>query len=161
MSGYALWKTLFQLLLVFLFTPSLSNFKFYKFLLAPLQLRLYTRACRVKGRWGVGVVTTPPTHTLKLTHTHTHTHNTHTFLRFVGIFTKCVGKISWHNVVGKFGEFYHKRNTEFYQYLFPQKSNFYWRWRLLNKLYKICSDDYDNNEYLTVEYIRFFTSDSI
>ena len=109
------------------------------------------------GCWGRN----NPSHTHTQTHARTHTHYTHTFLRFVGSFRKCVGKISWHNVVGKFGEFYHKRNTEFYQYLFPQKSNFYWRWWLLNKLYKICSDDYDNNEYLTVEHIRLFTSDSI
>ena len=27
----------------------------------------------------------------------------------VGILTKCVAKISWPNVVGKFGAFYHKR----------------------------------------------------
>ena len=33
---------------------------------------------------------------------------------------KCVGKISWPNVVSKFGAFYHKnRNAEFYQYQFP------------------------------------------
>ena len=33
---------------------------------------------------------------------------------------KCVGKISWPNVVGKFGALYHKnRNAEFYQYQFP------------------------------------------
>ena len=33
---------------------------------------------------------------------------------------KYVGKISWPNVVGKFGAFYHKnRNVEFYQYQFP------------------------------------------
>ena len=43
------------------------------------------------------------------------------FLKFVGILTKCVGKISWHNVVDKFGVFYHKkRNAEFYQHLVPQ-----------------------------------------
>ena len=64
--------------------------------------------------------------------------------------------------LGKFGIFYHKKwNAEFYQYPVPQKSNFYWRWRLLKKLYKICTDDYDNNEYLAVKYIRFFTNDII
>ena len=31
------------------------------------------------------------------------------FLKFVGILTKCVGKISRPNVVGKFGELYHKK----------------------------------------------------
>ena len=46
--------------------------------------------------------------------------------------TKCVGKISRPNVVGKFGVFcYEKRNAEFYQYPVPQKSNFYRWWRLL------------------------------
>ena len=49
-----------------------------------------------------------------------------TFLKFVGILTKCVGKISRPNVVGKFGVYHHKkRNAEFYQYPVPQKSNFY------------------------------------
>ena len=50
-----------------------------------------------------------------------------TFLKFVGILTKCVSKISRPNVVGKFGLFYHKkkRNAEFYQNPFPQKSYFY------------------------------------
>ena len=38
----AIWKTLPQLLLVFLFTPSLFHFKLYKFLLTPLQLRLHS-----------------------------------------------------------------------------------------------------------------------
>ena len=79
------------------------------------------------------------------------------FLEFVGILTKCVGKISWPNVVCKFGVFYHKkRNAEFYQYPVPQKSNFYRQWRLLKKLYKICTNDYENNEYLAVKYITFF-----
>ena len=32
---------------------------------------------------------------------------------------------------------------------------------LLKKLYKICTDDYDNNEYLAVNNIRFFTNDII
>ena len=35
---HAIWKTLLQLLLVFLFTISLFHFKFYKFHLTPLQL---------------------------------------------------------------------------------------------------------------------------
>ena len=85
-----------------------------------------------------------------------------TFLKSVGILTKCVGKISWPNVVGKFGVFYHKkRNAEFYQYPVPQKSNFY-RWgRLLKKLYKICANNYDNNEYSAVNYIIFFTNNII
>ena len=34
----ATWETLLQLLLVFLFTPSLLHFKLYKFLLTLLQL---------------------------------------------------------------------------------------------------------------------------
>ena len=34
----AIWKTLLQLLLVFLFIPFLFHFKLYKFLLIPLQL---------------------------------------------------------------------------------------------------------------------------
>ena len=51
-----------------------------------------------------------------------------TFLKFVGILTKCVGKISGHNVFGNFKVFYHKkRNAQFYQYRVPQKSNFYRR----------------------------------
>ena len=63
------------------------------------------------------------------------------FLAFVCIFTKYVRKISWPNVVGKFGVFYEKRNAEFYQYPVPQKLNFHWWWRLLKKLCKICTDD--------------------
>ena len=31
----------------------------------------------------------------------------------------------------------------------------------LKKLYKICTDDYDNNEYLAVKYMRFFTNDIV
>ena len=31
----------------------------------------------------------------------------------------------------------------------------------LKKLYEICTDDYDNNEYLVVKYTRFFTNDII
>ena len=38
----AIWKTLPQLLLVFLFTSSLFHFKLYKFLLTPLQLGLHS-----------------------------------------------------------------------------------------------------------------------
>ena len=79
------------------------------------------------------------------------------FFKFVSILTKCVGKIYWPNVVGKFGVFYHKkRNAGLYQYLVPQKSNFYRRWQLLNKLYTICTDDKVNDEYLAVEYILDF-----
>ena len=86
--------------------------------------------------------------------------------------------ISWPNVVGKFGVFYdRKRNTEFCQYPVPQKSSFYRRWRLLRKLYlkiyiyifififlylyfyiyilKICTNDYDNHEYLAVKKLDF------
>ena len=60
--------------------------------------------------WGCNTPPLPPPHT----HTHTHTH---TFFKFVGILTKCVSKISWPNVVSKFGVFYHKkRNADFYQY---------------------------------------------
>ena len=96
------------------------------------------RAFRAGG--GVGACNTPPT-----------------FLKFVGILTKCVGKISWPNVVGNFGEFYHiKRNAGLYQYPVSQKSNFYRLLRLLKKLYKICNDDQDNDEYLAVKYILDF-----
>ena len=84
------------------------------------------------------------------------------FLKFVGILTKYVGKTSWPNVFGKSGLFCHKKwNEEFYQYPLPQKSNFYWRWRIFKKFYKICTDDYDNYEHLAVKYIRFFTNDII
>ena len=69
---------------------------------------------------------------------HTHAH----FLTFVDTLRKCVGKIFWPNVVSKFGVFYHKKlNAEFYQYPVVQKSNFYQRWRLLKKLYKVFTDD--------------------
>ena len=85
-----------------------------------------------------------------------------TFLKFVGILTKCVGKISWPNVVGKFGVFYHKkRNAEFYQYPVPQKSNCYRRWWRLKMLREVCTNEYDNGEYLVDKYIRFFTNDII
>ena len=84
--------------------------------------------------------------------------HTHNFLEFVGILTKYVCKISWHNVVGKFGVLCHKkRNAELYQCPVPQRSNFYRQWRLLKKLYRICTKDYGNNEYLAVKYIRFYT----
>ena len=41
------------------------------------------------------------------------------------------------------------------------KSNFYRRRRLLKTVYKICTNDCDNNEYLAVKYIRFFINDII
>ena len=83
--------------------------------------------------------------------------HTHTFLKFVGILPKYVGKISWPNVVGKFGVFYYKkRNAEFYQYPVPQKLNFYRRWELLKNLYNICTNDFDNNEYLAEKYTLDF-----
>ena len=79
-----------------------------------------------------------------------------TILGFVGILAKFVGKFSWPNVVGKFGVYYHKKqNAEFYQHPLPEKSNFYRQWRLLKKLYKIFTDDYDNNEYSAVKYTRY------
>ena len=43
--------------------------------------------------------------------------------------------------------------AELHQYLVPQKSNL---------MHNTCTDDYDNNnEYLAVEYIIFFTNDII
>ena len=63
----------------------------------------YPRACRV-GRFGGRGVTSPPPHT--------HTHYTHSFLKFVSILTKYVGKISGPNVVGKFRAFYHKNEMQ-------------------------------------------------
>ena len=67
-------------------------------------------------------------------------------------------KISWLNIVSKFGVFYHKQwNAEFYQYPVPQKSHFYQRWLLLKKLYKICTKDWNNNEYLAVKCILEFS----
>ena len=84
------------------------------------------------------------------------------FFEICQYLAKYVGKISWPNVVGKFGVFYHKRrNAESYHYLVPQKSNFYRRLQLLKKLYRICTDDYDNNEYLALKYIKFLTSDIV
>ena len=73
-----------------------------------------------------------------------------------------LGKISWRSVICKFGVFYYKkRNAEFYQYPSRRNRNFYRRWRLLKKLCIICTDDYDNNEYLAVKYITFFINDII
>ena len=37
----AFWETLLQVLVIFCFTPSIFHFRLYKFLLTPLQLRLY------------------------------------------------------------------------------------------------------------------------
>ena len=52
--------------------------------------------CRWGGERGKGGCNTPsPLH----------------FLTFVGILTKCVGKISKPNVVDKFGGFYHKKTN--------------------------------------------------
>ena len=85
---------------------------------------LYPRACRQEGvRCVTPPIPLPPP----------------TFLKFVVIVTKCVGKISWPNDVGKFGVFYHEnRNAGFDQYLVSRNQN---------------------NEYLAVKYIRFFTND--
>ena len=132
--------------------PFFSLSKISKFMTSALTLdvdpRLYARPYRA----GVcGACNTSP-----------HLLTTANFFKFVGILTKCVGKISWPNVVGKFRVFYHeKRNEEFFQYPLLQKSNFYQWWQLLKKLYKICTNDYDNNEYLVVKYIRFITKDII
>ena len=49
----------------------------------------------------VGGVTPPP-----------HLLTTANFLKFVGILTKCVDKISWPNVVGKFRVFYHEKRMQ-------------------------------------------------
>ena len=66
----------------------------------------YAKAWRARGGVAGATIPPPPTHTL--------------FLKSVSILTKCVGKISWPNVVGKFGVFYHKkRNAEFYQHPVP------------------------------------------
>ena len=132
--------------------PFFSMSKISKFMSSVLTLdvdsRLYARPCQA-GECG-GCNTSP--HLLITTN----------FLKFVGILTKCVGKISWPNVVGKFRIFYHeKRNAEFFQYPVLQKSNFYRWWQPLKKLYKICTNNYDNNEYLAVKYIRFITNDII
>ena len=43
----------------------------------------------------------------------------------------------------------------------PSKINLLRLWPLLKKLYKICTDNYDNNEYLAVKCIRFFSNDII
>ena len=46
-------------------------------------------------------------------------------LKFVGILTRWVGKISCPNVVGKFGVFYHKkRNPELYNIQFRRNQTF-------------------------------------
>ena len=92
------------------------------------------------------------TNTHKHTHTQTHTHhttphtNTHTphhtphahtvFWESAGILTKCVGKILQNSIN------------------IPAMSAF-------KEVYQICTDDYDNNEYLAVKYIRFFANDII
>ena len=56
------------------------------------------------------------------------------------VFWQSVSKISWSNVVSKYGVFDHKKqNADFYQYPVSQISNFYQQW-LLKKLYKICTD---------------------
>ena len=78
--------------------------------------------------------------------------------------------VFWQNVLVKFPDpmllvnleyfIIKKRNAEFYQYSVLQKSNFNWRWQLLKKLYKICTNEYGNHEYLATDYIRYFT-DSI
>ena len=93
--------------------------------------------------------------------TQTYRH-THTFWEFVDILTKCVSKMSWPNVACKFGVFYHKKqNAEFYQYSVPQKSNFYRRWQLLKKLYRICTNNYDCNEYSAINTLDFLPNDII
>ena len=100
-----------------------------KFLKAHVKIRsffngLLPRVCLTGVCWG-GVPTPPPP---PLSHS----------FEICRYLTKCIGKISWPNVVNKSGVFHHKkRNAEFYQYPIPQKSNFYWRWRFLKKLYKI------------------------
>ena len=107
-----------------------------KFSFLIIEFTLRPRTCQAGGDVGGVAPHPPPPHLLK----------------FVGILTKCIGKISRPNFVGKFGVFYRKkRNAEFYQYPVPQKSDFYRQWRLLKKLYKICNDSYDNNEYLAVK----------
>ena len=83
-----------------------------------------------------------------------------TFFKFVVILTKCIGKISRPDVVGKFGVFYHKKtkcrilskSSPAEIKLLPAMTAF--------KEVLICTDDY-NNEYLAVKYIRFFTNDMI
>ena len=70
--------------------------------------------------------------------------------------------MSWANVVGKFGVFYHKKEVQnSISIQVPQKSTIYRRCQLLRNLCKICTDDYDNYEYLAMKYIRFFTNDII
>ena len=50
---------------------------------------------------------------------------------------------------------YFTTKTKFYQYPIRQKSNFYRRLPLLKKLYNICTDYYDINEYLAVKTLGF------
>ena len=52
-----------------------------------------------------------------------------------------------------------KRNAEFYQN--PKEIKILPAMTAFKKSYKICTDDYDNNEYLAMKYIRFFTKDFI
>ena len=100
----------------------------------------------------------------------------HTFSKFVSILIKCVGKIFWLNVIGKSGVFITKNEMQNYisiqsrrNQTFTASADGSWgSWELhvmvevrLKKLYKICTDDYDNNEYLAVKYIRFFTNDIV
>ena len=74
-----------------------------------------------------------------------------TFFEFLGILVKCVGKISWPNVVGKFAKCRILSISSAAEIkLLPAMTT-------LKKLHKICTDDYDNNEYLAVKYTRFFT----
>ena len=92
----------------------------------------------------VGGVTPLLTHTRTHSHhTHTHTHTHTVFWESVRILTKCVGKILQNSIN------------------IPAKPNSYRQCQLLKKLYQICTDDYDNNEYLAVKYIRFFTNNII
>ena len=64
-------------------------------------------------------------------------------LKFVVTLRKCVGKISWLNVLGKFEI-----------KLLPVITVF-------KEVNKICTNDYGNNDYLALKYIRFFTNDII
>ena len=52
-----------------------------------------------------------------------------------------------------------KRNAEFYQS--PKEIKILPAMTAFKKSYKNCTDDYDNNEYLAMKYIRFFTKDFI
>ena len=74
-----------------------------------------------------------------------------TLFEFLGILVKCVGKISWPNVVGKFAKCRILSISSAAEIkLLPAMT-------ALKKLHKICTDDYDNNEYTAVKYTRFFT----